>query len=74
MNRFFLAKFFFLFGIIFLVISLLIYLSPKLKLFTLPGDIIIKRENFVFYFPIMTSIILSIILTIIFFLISILRR
>ncbi|MEO0097285.1 MAG: DUF2905 family protein [candidate division WOR-3 bacterium] len=73
-NRFFLTKVFFFLGVIFLVISLLIYLSPKLKLFTLPGDIIIKRENFLFYFPIVTSIILSIILTIIFFFISILRR
>ncbi|MEO0086562.1 MAG: DUF2905 family protein [candidate division WOR-3 bacterium] len=73
-NRLFLAKVFFFFGIIFLIISLLIYLSPKLKLFALPGDIIIKRENFVLYFPIVTSIILSIILTIIFFLLSLLRR
>ncbi|MEO0130622.1 MAG: DUF2905 family protein [candidate division WOR-3 bacterium] len=73
-NRLFLTKVFFFLGVIFLVISLLIYLSPKLKLFTLPGDIIIKRENFLFYFPIVTSIILSIILTIIFFFISILRR
>jgi hypothetical protein len=32
----------------------------------LPGDIAIKRDNFSFYFPITTSIILSIILTLIF--------
>jgi heme/copper-type cytochrome/quinol oxidase subunit 2 len=31
----------------------------------LPGDISIKRENFSFYFPISTSIIVGIILTII---------
>ena len=31
----------------------------------LPGDIAVKRDNFSFYFPITTSIILSIILTII---------
>lgn len=36
----------------------------------LPGDIYIKKDNFTFYFPITTSIILSIILTIIFSLIS----
>uniref|UniRef100_A0A7V3ZVC0 DUF2905 domain-containing protein n=1 Tax=candidate division WOR-3 bacterium TaxID=2052148 RepID=A0A7V3ZVC0_UNCW3 len=74
MNRFFLAKIFLFLGIIFLIISLLIYFSPKLKLFTLPGDIIIKKENFVFYFPIVTSIILSLFFTFIFFLISLLRR
>ena len=31
----------------------------------LPGDISVKRDNFSFYFPITTSIILSIILTLI---------
>ncbi len=31
----------------------------------LPGDILIKRENFTFYFPLATGIILSIILTIV---------
>jgi hypothetical protein len=29
----------------------------------LPGDIAIKRGNFTFYFPIVTSIVLSILLT-----------
>ncbi|HUN57163.1 MAG TPA: DUF2905 domain-containing protein [Candidatus Binataceae bacterium] len=37
----------------------------------LPGDIYIKRGNFTFYFPLMTSIIASIVLTIIF---ALLRR
>jgi hypothetical protein len=32
----------------------------------LPGDIYIRRSNFTFYFPLMTSIIVSIALTIIF--------
>jgi len=32
----------------------------------LPGDIAVKRDNFSFYFPITTSIILSIILTLLF--------
>jgi len=32
----------------------------------LPGDIIIKKEKFTFYLPIVTCIILSILLTIIF--------
>ena len=31
----------------------------------LPGDIIIKKENFTFYFPIASGIIISIVLTII---------
>ena len=32
----------------------------------LPGDVYVRRGNFGFYFPIVTSIILSIILTLIF--------
>jgi hypothetical protein len=36
-----------------------------LPLGRLPGDIAVKRDNFSFYFPITTSIILSIILTLI---------
>ena len=39
-----------------------------LRLGRLPGDIHIKRENFSFYFPITTSILLSIILTLILYL------
>ncbi len=31
----------------------------------LPGDIVIKREGFIFYFPVVTSVILSILLTLI---------
>ena len=34
-----------------------------LPLFRLPGDFYVKRDNFSFYFPLTTSIILSIILT-----------
>jgi DUF2905 family protein len=32
----------------------------------LPGDIVVKRGNFSFYFPIVTSIVLSILLTLLF--------
>ena len=32
----------------------------------LPGDIVVRRGNFSFYFPLATSIILSILLTLIF--------
>ncbi|MCK9615513.1 MAG: DUF2905 domain-containing protein [Candidatus Omnitrophica bacterium] len=36
----------------------------------LPGDILIQKKNFTFYFPIVTSIILSIILSLILYLVS----
>lgn len=35
----------------------------KLPFGRLPGDILIQRENFVFYFPITTMILISIVLT-----------
>ena len=37
----------------------------KLGLFRLPGDIVIEREGFRLYFPIMTGILISAVLSII---------
>lgn len=52
-------------GIIF-VIGVIYTLFPNISFPPrLPGDIFIKKDNFTFYFPIVTSIILSIILTLI---------
>lgn len=42
-----------------------------LPLFRLPGDFSVRRGNFSFYFPLVTSIVLSILLTL---LMSFLRR
>ncbi len=36
----------------------------------LPGDIYIRKKNFQFYFPIVTSIVLSLVLSFVFYLIS----
>ncbi len=33
----------------------------------LPGDILIKKENFTFYFPLATSLLLSLVLTLLFY-------
>lgn len=51
-------------GGILLVIGFLMQFTNFGKL---PGDIVIRKGNFTFYFPIATSIILSIILTLIFY-------
>ncbi|HJR77098.1 MAG TPA: DUF2905 domain-containing protein [Nitrospiraceae bacterium] len=40
----------------------------------LPGDIAVKRDNFSFYFPIATSVVLSVLLTLLFSLLSWLFR
>lgn len=56
-----------LFGIILIVIGSLFVLFGKIPWFgRLPGDIMIKREGFTFYFPVATMLILSIVLTILF--------
>ena len=52
------------------VISARGFLMQFTKLGKLPGDIIIKKENATFYFPIVTSIVLSIIVSAILFIIG----
>jgi uncharacterized membrane protein len=55
-----------LIGAVLLILGALLHFSGKLTgLGHLPGDIHIERGNFSFYFPIVTSILLSIILTVI---------
>ncbi len=54
-------------GIVLIVMGVAFTYGPKIPwLGKLPGDISIKKDNFSFYFPITTSIIISIILTILF--------
>lgn len=51
-------------GGVLVVLGALFSFGPRLPwLGRLPGDIVIERENFRFYFPIVTSIVISIILT-----------
>jgi uncharacterized protein HemY len=65
------GKLFIIFGILLVVVGLLLQSGNKIPfLGKLPGDIYIERPNFKFYFPLMTSIVLSIILTLILFLVN----
>ena len=64
------AKIFIFLGIIFIIIGLILYFFKDFPLFNLPGDIVIKKENFTFYFPLTSSILISIVLSIIFYFIS----
>ena len=60
-------------GAVFLVVGLILTFASHfsfLRLGRLPGDILIKRNNFSFYFPLTTSILLSLLLTLIFTLLS----
>ncbi|MFN4245159.1 MAG: DUF2905 family protein [Brevinematia bacterium] len=69
------ARFLIFSGIILIVIGLVILLLPKINFRGLPGDIYIQKDNFIFFFPVVTSILVSIILSIIISLIvSIFRK
>jgi uncharacterized membrane protein len=53
-------------GFFIIFLGLTLNLISKFNLPVLPGDILIQKENFTFYFPIITSLLISILLTIIF--------
>lgn len=56
-------------GIVCILLGLFITYAPKIPfLGKLPGDISIERENFKFYFPVATSILISIVLSLLIFL------
>lgn len=55
-----------LFGIILIIVGVVLNLISKFGFPLLPGDILIQKENWVFYFPIITAILISIILTLLF--------
>jgi len=65
------GKLILLFGILLVAIGGLLIIAGKVPFIgRLPGDILIQKKNFTFYFPIGTSILLSIILSLLFWLIS----
>jgi hypothetical protein len=61
-----LGKILLIVGAVIIVIALLMIFGQYIPFFgKLPGDIFIKKDNWSFYFPIVTFLIVSIILTII---------
>ncbi|MER3523231.1 MAG: DUF2905 domain-containing protein [Ignavibacteria bacterium] len=69
------GKFLLLIGLLLVVIGGVLMFVEKIPfLGRLPGDIRIERENFRFYFPIATSILLSIVVSVILWLISHFRK
>ncbi len=66
-----LAKTIIILGAALVVIGILLLAGPRLPfLGRLPGDIVIKRENFTFYFPLATGILLSILISLILYFIG----
>jgi hypothetical protein len=55
-------------GAVLLLLGLLWPWRQKSGLGRLPGDLIVRRENFTFYFPVTTSILVSLLLTLLFWL------
>jgi len=65
------GKFLILLGLLISAIGGLLLLSGKVPwIGRLPGDILIQKKNFTFYFPLATSILLSLILTLLFWLVG----
>jgi Protein of unknown function (DUF2905) len=61
-----------IFGSILVVLGVLLIVGGRVPwIGRLPGDVVYRRGNFAFYFPIVTSILLSLLLTLLF---SLFRR
>lgn len=63
------AKLLIMIGLLLLITGLLLWWLPKFPGFKgIPGDLVIKKENFTFYFPLGTSILISLLLSLLLFL------
>jgi hypothetical protein len=59
------GKFLIVAGLVLIAVGIFLMFSGRIGWFgRLPGDIVIKRDNFTIYFPLATSILISIILSI----------
>jgi len=62
-----LGKMLVLLGVFIVLIGLLLMMGDKIPwIGRLPGDIVIKKEKFTFYFPLTTSILISLLITLFF--------
>lgn len=63
------------FGLIIAAFGFVLWAAPSIpildRLGRLPGDIFVRRGNFTFYFPVVTSIVISVLLSL---LIALIRR
>jgi hypothetical protein len=64
------AKVLILIGFALIVVGLIWLAGERMGLGRLPGDIVIERENFRFYLPLMTSLIVSVVLSLLLWLFS----
>jgi hypothetical protein len=59
------SRFLIVLGLTILAVGILWPMLTKLGLGRLPGDIAIEQHNFRFYFPLMTSVLLSIVFSVV---------
>ncbi|MBB2202273.1 DUF2905 domain-containing protein [Gluconacetobacter tumulisoli] len=57
------------FGIVLVLVGVLWPFLSRLPLGRLPGDIVIQRQNFTFYAPVATCVVISVALSLIFWLV-----
>ena len=65
-----------LLGGLLLVLGLVLIFAGKINLpiGRLPGDVVIRGKNTTFYFPLMTSIVLSVLLSLVLYVVGRMRR
>jgi hypothetical protein len=65
------GKFLVMIGVILVLLGGVFMLAGKVPwIGRLPGDIVIRRESFTFYFPVTTCILISVILSVVFYFLS----
>lgn len=70
------GKLLILLGVVLFTLGFIMVFYEKLPfgLGRLPGDILIKRDGYSFYFPLATSLVLSVVLSLLFTLLALLLR
>ena len=75
MNLNYLGKFLVIAGFALIGLGIMLLFSDKIPfLGKLPGDIVLEKRSFTFYFPIATSILISIVLSIVFYLLGYFKK
>ena len=62
------SRFLIVLGLVIVAIGILWPVLTRIGLGRLPGDIVIQRGNFSFYFPLVTCVLISIALSVVFWL------
>ena len=64
------ARFLIILGLALLIVGLLWSYLGHIGLGRLPGDIVIERDHFTFYFPLTTSLLISVLLSVVLWLMN----